>query len=58
VLDDFPRMTQRECHCNYASLENYKATSTSLEKDDTTSVNNCKCLHLDAEKVTEICHLP
>jgi hypothetical protein len=51
-------MSERDNQCNYVALENYQCASTSLKKYITASKNNCKHLHLGAEKVIGICHLP
>jgi len=58
LQEDLPRVTEWECRCNYASLENYQATSRSLEKDIIGSINNYKHLLVVVEKVLEICHIP
>jgi hypothetical protein len=42
---DLPKMTDKENQLNYAVLSKCYRTSTMLEKDISTSINNCAFLH-------------
>jgi len=44
---DLPRMKKKENKLNYVTLSNFQTISIStLEKDTSVSMNNCKCLYL------------